>query len=158
IEIVDAATGSKQSWPTPALKSNFPMAIDPQTQRVLVVFRSPPTLLALSIKEQRVAAKVETCGDADDVFVDAKRPRLYVSCGDGMVDVFAEDGTGYQPLARVPTAPGARTSLFVPDWTGSLSRCGPIRASQRRSGCSVQPHEAGTQPVKRQGFSERQRV
>ena len=30
-----------------------------------------------------VVAKAETCGDADDVFVDAKRRRVYVSCGEG---------------------------------------------------------------------------
>jgi hypothetical protein len=45
------------------------------------------------------AAKVETCGDADDVFVDAKRRRLYVSCGGGVVDVLEQDETGYRSRA-----------------------------------------------------------
>ncbi len=49
------------------------------------------------------------------MFVDAKRRRIYVSCGEGVVDVLDEAGTGYRQLARVPTVPGARTSLFVPE-------------------------------------------
>jgi hypothetical protein len=71
--------------------------------------------LALSSEDAGVAAKLETCADADDVFVDAKRSRVYVSCGEGMVDVLERRGAGYGRLARVPTVSGARTSLFVPE-------------------------------------------
>jgi hypothetical protein len=91
------------------------MAIDRDAHRVLVVFRSPPILMALSSEDGHVAAKTATCGDADDVFVDAERHRVYVSCGEGVVDVFAADAAGYRRLARVPTVSGARTSLFVPE-------------------------------------------
>jgi DNA-binding beta-propeller fold protein YncE len=117
IAVVDlaAATGS-QSVPTQGLRSNFPMAIDPDMHRVLVVFRSPPTLMALSSQDGHVVAKTATCGDADDVFVDARRQRVYVSCGQGVVDVFAAEKAGYRRLARVPTVSGARTSLFVPEF------------------------------------------
>ncbi|MEK9278569.1 MULTISPECIES: hypothetical protein [unclassified Bradyrhizobium] len=51
----------------------------------------------------------------DDVFLDAKRDRVYVSCGDGFVDVLAVDGDTYRQIDRIPTAAGARTSLFVPE-------------------------------------------
>ncbi len=115
IEVVDLATGANQSLPTGDLRSNFPMAIDRDEHRVLVVFRSPPTLMALSSQDGNVSAKLETCGDADDVFVDAKRHRAYVSCGEGVVDVFEQREAGYGHLARVPTVSGARTSLFVPE-------------------------------------------
>lgn len=71
--------------------------------------------MALSSQDGQVAAKVDTCGDADDVFVDAKRRRIYVSCGEGVVDVLDQGEAGYRHLARVPTASGARTSLFVPE-------------------------------------------
>ena len=115
IEIVDLAAGSARSLPTEGAGSNFPMAIDAEAQRVLVVFRSPPTLMALSSQDGRVVAKVETCGDADDAFVDSRRRRIYVSCGEGVVDVLERSQTGYSRLARVPTVPGARTSLFAPE-------------------------------------------
>jgi hypothetical protein len=91
------------------------MAIDPDADRVLVVFRGPPTLMALSSHDGHVVAKAGTCSDADDVFVDARRRRVYVSCGEGVVDVFAAEEAGYRRLARVPTVSGARTSLFVPE-------------------------------------------
>ena len=91
------------------------MAIDRETHRVLVVFRSPPTLMAVSSQDGRVVAKVETCSDADDVFVDPKRRRVYVSCGEGVVDVLEQRDAEYRRLARVTTVSGARTSLFVPE-------------------------------------------
>ena len=115
ISVVDVATGSTGSLATQGAGSNFPMAIDGDAHRFLVVFRSPPTLMALSSQDGHVVAKAETCGDADDVFVDRKRRRVYVSCGQGVVDVLELVETGYRGLARVPTVSGARTSLFVPE-------------------------------------------
>jgi DNA-binding beta-propeller fold protein YncE len=115
IEVVDLATKVSRSLPTQGAGSNFPMAIDRDAHRVLVVFRRPPVLLALSSRDGQVVARVATCGDADDVFVDAVRRRVYVSCGAGVVDVLEQGKGGYRRLARVPTRSGARTSLFVPE-------------------------------------------
>ena len=115
IEMVDLASKASRSLPTEGLRSNFPMAIDRDAHRVLVVFRSPATLLALSSQDGRAVAKLETCGDADDVFVDSRRQRVYVSCGEGVVDVLQQTDTGFRRLAPVPTVSGARTSLFVPE-------------------------------------------
>ena len=115
IEIADLVSDTNRSLPTQGAGSNFPMAIDGEAHRVLVAFRSPPTLMALSSQDGRVVAKIETCGDADDVFVDAKRHRVYVSCGEGVVDVLEQREAEYRRLARVPTVSGARTSLFVPE-------------------------------------------
>jgi DNA-binding beta-propeller fold protein YncE len=115
ITIVDLVAGSTLSLPTQGAGSNFPMAIDGDSHRVLVVFRNPPILMALSSQDGHVVAKAETCGDADDVFVDHKRRRVYVSCGEGVIDVLEPVEAGYRRLARVPTVSGARTSLFVPE-------------------------------------------
>jgi len=78
IEVADLASEANRSWPTQGAGSNFPMGIDRDAHRVLVVFRSPPTLMALSSEDGRIVAKIETCRDADDVFVDRKRRRVYV--------------------------------------------------------------------------------
>jgi YVTN family beta-propeller protein len=115
IEVADLASDTTRSLPTRGAGSNFPMAINREAHRVLVVFRSPPTLMALSSQDGRVVTKIETCGDADDVFVDPKRHRVYVSCGEGVVDLLAQGEAGYQHLAHVPTVSGARSSLFVPE-------------------------------------------
>jgi hypothetical protein len=85
--------------------------------------------MALSTPNGRVKAEVATCSDADDVFVDAKRRRVYVSCGEGVVDVFAANAPGYRRLARVATVSGARTSLFVPE-LDRLYVAVPVRSNE----------------------------
>jgi DNA-binding beta-propeller fold protein YncE len=115
IAIVDRAAGKQiATWPMTS-GGNFPMALDEQTQRVLVAFRGPSGLGVLSMSEGARVASVETCGDADDIFVDAKRHRVYLSCGEGFLDVFDAQGDTYRRVAHIPTASGARTSLFIPD-------------------------------------------
>jgi DNA-binding beta-propeller fold protein YncE len=115
IAVIDLPNAALRSAATPGLRSNFPIAADAETKRMLVVFRSPPMLMAVSSPDTQTVAKAETCGDADDVFVDAKRHRVYVICGAGEVDVFEPRGTVYQRVAQVPTISGARTGLFVPE-------------------------------------------
>jgi DNA-binding beta-propeller fold protein YncE len=107
---------SKQtaSWPI-GNGSNFPMALDESSGRVLVAFRNPAQLGVFSMQDGSVIGTVDACGDADDLFVDAKRQRAYLSCGDGYLDVFEAQGDTYRRAARVPTITGARTSLFVPE-------------------------------------------
>lgn len=116
IEVVDLVKAEVSgAFPTEANRSNFPMAIDREGHRLLVVFRSPVRLLVMSTTDGSVLASLDTCGDADDVFVDAQRRRVYVSCGAGLVDVFEERTGSYQQIDKIGTAPGARTSLFVPE-------------------------------------------
>lgn len=103
------------SWPTHDDRANFPMALDDNGARIITVFRHPARLAALSAKDGSALASIDVCGDADDVFVDARRHRVYVSCGEGVVDVLERRPDGYVRLARVPTSSGARTSLFVPE-------------------------------------------
>ena len=76
---------------------------------------NPPTLAAFSMKDGAKVASISTCGDADDAFMDAKRHRVYVSCGDGFLDVFEPQETSYRRIAHIPTVSGARTSLYVPE-------------------------------------------
>jgi hypothetical protein len=105
------------------------MVLDPGAHRVLVIFRNPSRLLVLSAADGAVVGDLDTCGDADDVFVDAKRRRVYVVCGAGLVDVF-EDRVGYRRIGRIGTAPGARTGLFVPEMDRLLVA---IRAAGKES-------------------------
>jgi hypothetical protein len=116
IAVVDLATARQiAGWTVPGLRANFPLAIDDSGTTIATVFRHPPKLVLLDIKTGAATPQLDTCGDADDVFFDAKRRRIYVSCGAGAVDVFARVAMDYRPLARVETSSGARTSLFVPE-------------------------------------------
>lgn len=133
IAVVDLAKLEvTEALPTQGHRSNFPMAFDPEARRVLVVFRTPARLLVLSAADKAVVADLDTCGDADDVFVDPKRHRVYVSCGTGAIDVLEEKTGRYQPIGRIGTAPGARTSLFVPELDRlflAVRAAGPIPAA-----------------------------
>src|SRR3954454_10627200 len=103
------------AFPTQGHHANFPMALDSAAHRILIVFRSPPRLLVLSDADGSAVADLTTCGDADDLFVDARRHRVYVICGAGAVDVFEDNAGAYRRIGQVGTAPGARTGLFVPE-------------------------------------------
>jgi hypothetical protein len=54
------------------------------------------------------------CDDADDLYFDDKRRRIYVSCGSGAINVYEQEGGRYVASAHIETKAGARTSLFVP--------------------------------------------
>jgi hypothetical protein len=75
---------------------------------VLAVFREPARIARFA--GGKVTADAEVCGDADDVFIDRRRNRVYVICGQGVVDVLERNTLGR--LERVATAPGARTGLY----------------------------------------------
>lgn len=115
IAVVDAVTGQQRATWSVTHGGNFPMALDPQRQRVLVVFRSPPKFAAYNWQTGDLVAEADTCGDADDVFFDSKRQRIYVICGAGFIDVLRADDAKYSRVAKITTIAGARTGLFVND-------------------------------------------
>lgn len=115
LAVVDGKSGSALASRPLDKGGNFAMALDRDRGRLLVAFRSPPELAVISAADGKSLSKAPTCGDVDDLFVDAKRSRVYVSCGAGFVDVFGTSGATYRRLARITTAAGARTSLFVPE-------------------------------------------
>jgi YVTN family beta-propeller protein len=116
IAVVDRASQKQTGkWPIPDHGANFPMVLDSVRRQVLVIFRAPAELGVFSMTGGKLIATAETCGDADDLFIDAKRDRVYVSCGAGFIDVLEAKGQTYRRTARIPTVSGARTSLFVPE-------------------------------------------
>lgn len=118
IAVVDLALQKPlAAWKFPELRANFPIALDAAGGTLATVFRSPPTLALIDTRTGSVEARLATCGDADDVFFDSRRKRIYVSCGAGFVDIFQAGPAGsYAPLSRIDTASGARTALFVPQF------------------------------------------
>jgi DNA-binding beta-propeller fold protein YncE len=115
IAVVDRSSNRPiASWKTGDLRSNYPLALDDAGQ-VLAVFRHPARLAVFRPQDGKRLQALQTCGDSDDVFVDAKRQRVYVTCGEGAIDVFSHSANGYQHTGRLETSSGARTSLFVPE-------------------------------------------
>jgi len=85
------------------------------------------TTRALNSGTGAVTGNYSTCADADDVYFDAKRHRIYVSCGVGAMDVFdrsAYRNTTYRPSPRLSSAPGPRFSCL--NWTNYMSPSAPV--------------------------------
>lgn len=114
IAVVDLDSGAPlAAWPNGLARWNFPMALDPDQQVLAVVFRLPASLRLLDPASGATLLSAATCGDADDLFFDPPRRRLYVVCGSGAVDVFQASGRAdYRRLGRIQTRAGARTGLF----------------------------------------------
>lgn len=102
-------------WPLTEARANFPMALDEANHRLFVGCRKPPRLLVLDTASGKMIAPVLVDGDTDDLFYDSALRRVYVSCGVGLINVVEQtDADHYRIVAKIPTAAGARTSLFAP--------------------------------------------
>jgi DNA-binding beta-propeller fold protein YncE len=116
IAVVDWRSGKELArWGASGAASNFPMALDADGQRLFVAYRLPALLTAFDTRTGKLAGKIVTCGDADDIFHDRNRKRLHVICGEGSVAVVDASGAPFREMSRLATRPGARTGLYVPD-------------------------------------------
>src|SRR4051812_37560556 len=113
IAVADRSKGQViATWSLSAL-SNYPMALDETGRRLFVGARRPAALLVHDIDSGKQVARLEVGADADDIFYDAERKRIYVICGEGRLDVVRQEGPDrYVRETTVKTAPGARTGLF----------------------------------------------
>ena len=75
-------------------------------------------------------ARSTVVGDTDDLFYDGAKKRLYVTGGNGFLDVTDAGGAQFTRVAHISTAAGARTSLYVPE-QNRLYLAVPHRGSQR---------------------------
>ena len=107
-------------WAEPDAGGNFPMALDATDQRLLVACRQPGELMLLDTASGKILDHIPTAGDADDLFFDASLHTAFVVGGEGYVDVVQVQGKKLASVAHVPTASGARTGLFVPEWNRLL--------------------------------------
>ena len=104
------------TWNTDSAFENFPVALDEANHRLFIGCRIPSRLVVLNTESGEVVAKVGISGDSDDVFYDSKRHRIYAICGAGKIDIIEQtDANKYKGVAKVDTANGARTGLFVAD-------------------------------------------
>jgi DNA-binding beta-propeller fold protein YncE len=103
------------TWKIDSASANFPMALDEARHRLFVGCRLPPKLVVLKTDSGEVVAQIDISGDADDVFYDSKRHRIYVVCGAGQTDIIEQtDADQYRLVAKTETANGARTGFFAP--------------------------------------------
>lgn len=117
IAVIDSVRQAVIStWPVGQYHSNFPMALDEAHHRLFIGTRRPAKLVVFDTESGKQVSALDISGDTDDLFFDQENKYIYVSAGDGTIDVIGQmDADHYGPAAKIATASGARTSLFVPD-------------------------------------------
>jgi DNA-binding beta-propeller fold protein YncE len=132
VAVVDRETGTvTEKFPLKEAVANFPMALDEADHRLFIGCRNPAKLLVLDTGTGKTVATLDIVGDTDDLFFDSTNKRIYVSGGEGRVTVINQTTADiYNVAGQVTTAPGARTSFFVPE-TGTLYVAVPHRGWQK---------------------------
>jgi DNA-binding beta-propeller fold protein YncE len=103
-------------FPLTLAEANYPLAFDAKGGRLFVGCRKKPMVVVLDAKTGKEVASVEIPADIDDLFFDAKRERLYASCGAGFLAVLQRKGADrYEVVERIDTGKLARTCLFDPE-------------------------------------------
>ena len=103
-------------WPVRDCAENSPVALDEPNHRLFVVCRKPGTLVVMDTEKGSAITHLPAPGRSDDVAFDAKRRRIYVPGGEGYIGVYQQNGPDkYEMIAKVPSAEGAKTCLFVPE-------------------------------------------
>ncbi len=116
IEIIDRKTNKLvTSWPVKLGKSNATMTLDESAHRLFVGCRSGAIVVFDSASGKELQALPVGKG-VDDLMFDPVSKRIYAtSGGTGAVDVYKEtDPDHYQSLGNIPSGPGAKTGLLVP--------------------------------------------
>ncbi len=103
-------------FPLKLARGNFPLALDEADHRLFIGCRRKPMIIVLDTETGKEVTSVPIPGDTDDLFFDAKRKRIYASCGAGSIAVIRQiDADHYATQAQIPTIKLARTSLFDPE-------------------------------------------
>jgi hypothetical protein len=111
------------------------MALEEVDHRLFVVTRKPARLLVLDTPSGKPVASSPTVGDADDAFYDSARKRIYVSGGEGFIDIFEQDRPDqYQCVGRIPTASGADILVRARVESSLRGSATPREAAGRDSG------------------------
>ena len=93
--------------------SNFALALDDANQRLFIGCRKAPMVVIMDTGSGKEVGTVAIPADSDDVLYDAKRKRIYASCGEGYLAVIKQlDADHYELAEKIATVKDARTAYF----------------------------------------------
>jgi hypothetical protein len=109
------------SWAVAGVPGNVALAIDENHHRLFAGSRMPPLLTVLDTETGKTITQVEGVDGIDDLWYDAAHQRIYASGGRGFdvgsVYIYQQTGADqYKLIGKIPTAPGAGTSLWVAEF------------------------------------------
>lgn len=107
------------TWAT-GVAGNVALALDESHHRLFDGVREPATLIVLDTESGKQVSQVEGVAGIDDLWYDAAHSRVYASGGRGfdvgLVYTYQQkDADHYELIGKVPTAPGAGTSFWLPE-------------------------------------------
>jgi DNA-binding beta-propeller fold protein YncE len=112
------------TWPVTKCKKPIAAGLDEANHRLFVGCRDSETAGTMDVFDTQTGKELETLpigGWVDYIVYDSASHRIYASCGAPVTDggdvyVFHSDDQGhYKLLAKVQTAPRAKTALLVPE-------------------------------------------
>lgn len=113
IDVVDIkANKVVATWPVKSAEQNVPMALDTVHRRLFIGCK-PGKFEVFSTETGNSVASFNINKETDGIYYDQKRSQIYVSCGEGFIDIIQQtDADHYQNIEKVPTVEGAATSLY----------------------------------------------
>jgi DNA-binding beta-propeller fold protein YncE len=119
-----------QSYPLKMATANYALALDEANHRLFIGCRKKPSVVVMDSETGTEITSVAIPADTDDVFYDAKRKRIYASCGEGYLAVIQQVSPDrYELLDKLPTIKDARTCYFDNE-TGRLFLAVPRQAGK----------------------------
>jgi len=117
VAVVDRKTMKELTeWPVKPCEQNAMVALDEAQKRVYIVCRKPGMVVAMNMDTGAVIGTQPAPLRADDVLYDAASHRLYVPGGEGYIGVYdTSNANAVKLIAKVPSAPGAKTGLLLAD-------------------------------------------
>ncbi len=99
-------------WPVIESTENVPMALDKWHHRLFVACE-PGKFIVYNTETGKSVANLSISKNADGIYLDARRSLIYISCGEGFIEVIQQkDADHYLPVRKIETMKGAGTSLF----------------------------------------------
>jgi DNA-binding beta-propeller fold protein YncE len=102
-------------WPVPPCEQNAMVKLDEAQKRLYVVCRKPGMVVAMNAENGAVVSTQPAPLRADEALYDEATHRLYVPGGEGYIGVYdTSDPNRLKMIAKVPSAPGAKTGILLP--------------------------------------------
>jgi DNA-binding beta-propeller fold protein YncE len=102
-------------WPVTGGTVNVGVAVDEVNHRLFIACRDGK-LLVMDSDSGKVLQTLPIATGVDDVVYDPVSKRIYVACGEGFVNVYAQtDADHYAAIGKIATGPLGKTGKLVPE-------------------------------------------
>jgi len=103
------------SWATGDNGAAAALASDEEAGLLLAAFRQSAGLAWFDLVDGRLRGRVDACAEPGKLIVDSRRRRVYLTCGEGRLEVFQRNpGGGYAKADAIVTEPGTTAALLMP--------------------------------------------